>query len=749
MLETVKLDDLNWGDMVVAIRRRIAAASAGNWTLHAPVDPGITLLELFAFLLEQRVYWMDQVPDSLVRGALSMLGERARPTQAASTVMHFSGLEKATVLEARTQLTRLRSIPPLIFSTRRKVVLLPFPTAGKRLGLFINGIDRTADLEHGKVLQLFRANGAASEVKIELWLREPLPDSVAGQCFSLLFDLRDSPNVAPQWSPDARAPVSPPAKISWFYSGANGAQLPFADNEVNDGTGGLRRSGVVSLPIKTATGEGTGWQPEAPAPPEQLYKYSLWMQVEQTTFSSPPRLERLIPNVVIASHRRMTRQHQLERDFLPLPGNVIVTADLPQDEPVKDHPPIENTIKLVIKEADGKWHRWRPVADLSFHGPADRIFVTDRLLGKIRFGDGLTGRLPVLAKGGGAQIKVQYRVGGGTAGRVGANLEWESAALPATQSSRVLILNVAQTEGGEEPETMAAARERAATALRKQTRAVIREDYEELARTIPGIAIKRAHAAIGLHPKHPCVPIPGAVTVFIVPDVSRPDVLSEDSEEFDGTTVESAFVAAPVPDPGALAAVRAKLETARLAGSEVFVSAPRYRQVAITLDVESDAAEATALSEKIKRRLRAFLDPLIGGEGDGWPFGEPVRPSAILREAQNALGDQGRVFRLFIELPGEPKPSMRIEEVFAPLGGDCSVLRVAGPKQDEKCGVTTLGGREAAELRRRCDDKILKDDSVAEDATCADVLIGAHELVELRQVAVNFHRAVESQGGLR
>ena len=53
--------------------------------------------------------------------------------------------------------------------------------------------------------------------------------------------------------------------------------------------------------------------------------------------------------------------------------------------------------------------------------------------------------------------------------------------------------------------------------------------------------------------------MPGAVTLFVVPDAPRPDQLSEDSEEFDEKLVESAFVAAPVPDPGALAAVRARL----------------------------------------------------------------------------------------------------------------------------------------------------------------------------------------------
>jgi predicted phage baseplate assembly protein len=753
VLETVKLDDLNWGEMVTAIRRRIAAASAGAWTLHAPVDPGITLLELFAFLLEQRVYWMDQVPDSLVRGALSLLGERTAATRAAGTAISFPTVERTTLLKAHTPLTLLRSAPPLVFSTESEVVLLPFEESGRRLGVFIDGVDRTEDIEHGKVVRLFRADGGPAEVRIELWQREPLPAAAANRRLSLLFELRDPPGTLPQWSPEAPAPAPPPAKITWFYGRADGERVQFADDEVEDGTAGLRRSGLVLLPIKVATDPPTDWQPAPPAGDEPLYRYSLWMRVEKTTFSSPPRLERLLPNTVIASHRRTTREHLLHRDFLPLPGNTITTADLPEGEPFKDHPPIEDTVELSIREADGQWHAWSPAADLSFHGPADRVFIVDRQLGRIRFGDGLTGRLPVLASDGGEQLKVQYAVGGGAAGRLGANLEWEGAGVPASGGTSDLFVrgvNVTQTEGGEEPETTSAARERAATSLRRPTRAVIREDYEEIVRTIPGIAIKRAHAAVGLHPNHPCKLVPGAVTVFIVPDVSRPDVLSEESEEYGETIVESAFVAAPAPDPGALAVVGAKLNEVRLAGSEVFVSAPHYRPVALTLEVESDASDAAELSRRIKRRLSAFLDPLVGGDqGDGWPFGEPVRPSAILREAQNALGDRGSVVRLFVELPEKARPNLLIEELTDPVGRGCSLLRHVGPGQAEKCGATTLGAREEAELRARHGERIVESVAAGEESTCAEVPVGAHELVELRQITVNFRHAEQTLGGLR
>ena len=49
--------------------------------------------------------------------------------------------------------------------------------------------------------------------------------------------------------------------------------------------------------------------------------------------------------------------------------------------------------------------------------------------------------------------------------------------------------------------------------------------------------------------------------------------------------------------------------------------------------------------------MRRFLDPLTGGDQqDGWPFGAPVRPSALLRVAQQAAGHDGDVSRVAIAL---------------------------------------------------------------------------------------------------
>ena len=51
---------------------------------------------------------------------------------------------------------------------------------------------------------------------------------------------------------------------------------------------------------------------------------------------------------------------------------------------------------MRIRERDGLWYTWRPTADLAFCGREDRVFTIDRNAGVLNFGNGETGRIPVL-----------------------------------------------------------------------------------------------------------------------------------------------------------------------------------------------------------------------------------------------------------------------------------------------------------------------------------------------------------------
>ncbi|MEV4319033.1 putative baseplate assembly protein [Actinocrispum sp. NPDC049592] len=583
------LDDLTWADMMAAIRRRIPAESGGMWTLHAPSDPGVTLLELFAYLLEQRLYWLDQVPDALVVAILRLLGlDPPRPAQPATTVLQLTSdvglVPKGTVFSRDP--TRL-----ITFTVDEDVSV--FPLDGE-VTVWTDR-DRTADLRARHGVPLFATDGHPADVRFTL----PFTGVMSTDGWlSLLFEV--DTEVPAQWLPGAAHNIPPAAKLTWSFFRPDGENTgQFA--EVEDGTGGFRRSGIVRL---------------KPPPNWSTEDKGLRVSTEAATFSAPPRLLQVAVNVSTARNRE-TRSVSPEdlagqmSTWLKLPGQHLVLPDA-------EDRLLEATLKL-----DGK--PWTQVQDFTFGASADRIFRLDRAEGALVFGDGLTGRIPQRTK----DAEVEYVLGGGRAGNGGTTANWVCADLP------VAAANLVQAEGGADPETVAEARERAAGALGEVTRAVTAEDYETLAVTTPGVDVARAFAALGEHPGFPCSNVPGAVTVHIVP------------------SVPSDIVLAPEPDPGMLCEVTKRLDGARLLTAEVFVRPPKYRPVTLTVDLSGSPADRNRVSTVVADALRRYLDPLTGGEDQtGWPFGEALRPSALVRAAQKALGDLADVASVAISLDG-------------------------------------------------------------------------------------------------
>lgn len=629
-LPAPKLDDLTWADMMAAIRRRIPAESDGTWTLHAPVDPGVTLLELFAYLLEQRLYWLDQVPDALVVAILRLLGlEPPRPARPAATVLRLDARQEDTavpVVPAGTALTR-DPTGRIVFTLDHDVAAFPLAEGGE-ITVWTDR-DRTADLRARRGITLLASDGAPARARFTLPLTgaHPAPGPI-----SLLAEL-DAPAVCvPSWLPGAVDGVPPPAELTWSWF-RPGTDISGTFEKVDDGTAGLRRSGVVRLhPPADWTTQDTGLEVSTPA----------------ATYAAPPRLLQLAVNVSAAHHRthRTADGTDLQEQigaWLRLPGQHLVLPDAADRL-------LEATLSLAGQE-------WQPVPDFTFGAPADRIFVLDRAEGALVFGDGLTGRVPRPDP----DVRVAYVTGGGRDGNGGMTGNWLPAAdTPASEA--VSAANLVRAEGGADPETVTEARRRAAASLGEVTRAVTADDFVTLARTTPGVAVARAYPALGEHPGFPCATVPGAVTVHIVPAAPRDDVDRED------------FVAAPLPDPGMLHAVAARLEQARLLTSEVFVRGPRYRDVALRVDLSGDPADRTRVATAVTAALRRFLDPLVGGDDqDGWPFGQPLRPSALLRAAQRALGDLADIAAVGVGLDGTDAYES-CDEV--PLGaGELPVLR--------------------------------------------------------------------------
>ena len=82
------LDDRRWADLVEESRSLIPRF-APSWTDHNVHDPGITLMELFAWLAEMSIYRLSQVPERHLRKFLSLIGVIPRPPHPAQALLKF------------------------------------------------------------------------------------------------------------------------------------------------------------------------------------------------------------------------------------------------------------------------------------------------------------------------------------------------------------------------------------------------------------------------------------------------------------------------------------------------------------------------------------------------------------------------------------------------------------------------------------------------------------------------------------
>src|SRR5436190_20684284 len=87
-LPDIQLDDRRFQDLVSEARLRITR-SCPEWTEHNVSDPGITLIELFAWMTEMTIYRLNRVPDKLHVALLELLGIRLDGPSAAHADVRF------------------------------------------------------------------------------------------------------------------------------------------------------------------------------------------------------------------------------------------------------------------------------------------------------------------------------------------------------------------------------------------------------------------------------------------------------------------------------------------------------------------------------------------------------------------------------------------------------------------------------------------------------------------------------------
>ncbi|HOG48753.1 MAG TPA: putative baseplate assembly protein, partial [Anaerolineae bacterium] len=128
-LPTRNLDDRTFQDIVDEAKKRIAA-SCPAWTDHNVSDPGVTLVELFAWMTEMILYRLNQVPEKHYVKLMELLGLKLREPEPARVEVTFylsapqpQGLVIRQGTEAAT--VRAEGQPAIIFGTDQDLEVRP------------------------------------------------------------------------------------------------------------------------------------------------------------------------------------------------------------------------------------------------------------------------------------------------------------------------------------------------------------------------------------------------------------------------------------------------------------------------------------------------------------------------------------------------------------------------------------------------------------------------------------------------
>jgi hypothetical protein len=662
-LESPNLDDRTWQEIVDQARALIPTY-APQWTDHNPSDPGITLIELFAFLVEGLIYRLNRVPEKMMIEFFNLIGITRDPATPASTWLVFRlapdapPLELPPAYQAATQQTP--ETDAVVFECDEPHTLLPVNLAqalclyraredGKRRFRDITTLITDAPLS-GFIEDIGGAHMADAPIIIALG-----------------FDARSADEM------QLRLRLSRPfgtgkAQIVWQFSRGVEAPDQWAGLSIlEDGTEGLQKSGRVRFSAPPDwSGQSPGdWDygPEEGAPP--LDQPLFWIGIRISGQAAAPLqvgIAHILFNAVRAGNALTIAEAELLGTSSEQAFQYFDLRHRPLYKEIGSATPYGH-LRVQVREPRvggglGDWEDWRRVEEFP-EGPG-RCFRLDAVTGRIDFGnhhpatspDG-RGRIPPL----GSEIRAStYRyVAGDSRGNVPPDtVNVIRTALPGL----VAVSNPGPATGGSDEEPIEETKRRAPEELRNRNRAVTAEDYEYLAREATTDVRKvrclpeRLFRELEPRPAGAAIGDPwtfgglnrdkGNVNVLIVPDAP----LADDT---------------PLPSERLLREVADHLDARRVVGTVLHVTYPRYLPIDVTVRVtvfeqarqSGLVTDKESLEQELREKIRHFLHPLYGGpRGGGWEIGQAFLVSGLLEFIQPSP-DLGFISKITVA-PGQP-----------------------------------------------------------------------------------------------
>jgi predicted phage baseplate assembly protein len=636
------LDDRHFQDLVDEAKRRIPRYCP-TWTDHNVSDPGITLVELFAWMTEQYLFRLNQVPDKNYITFLNLIGMQLEPATPAKGDVTFTLAAAATperhiTIPAGTEVAteRTEAQEAIVFTTDRE--------SRVHAALLRWLLTDTSDAGYQDRSQVLRdaAQEDGRDASFEIWGNPPVPS----QHFYFGFDQDLSAHtIVLQVRCDKVGIGIDPDDPPWQWEAWRGSELLWEQLPVlRDTTAGLNQNGEIQLILPYQ------------CQPQRLPPYEAATVIRCAPIDAP-RLGQ-------APYARSPRIHHVSAYSIGI--TVPVTHALPIGPEVLGISSGEPGQKFQLQNRDilkpegaeeviqvaapgGGWENWQQVSDFGESRPRDKHYTLDPITGEVEFGPVIRQRDGTEPNFGAIPPRLstvrmrRYRVGGGVRGNVA---EGRVKILKSTLPYVTAVENRTPITGGAEAQSLDDAKLRAPARLRTRYRAVTADDFEYLAQEVEGIGRVRclqplADDASALKP--------GTVALLVIPDLPtlkdaeldrQIDLHEALARQDQRVTVETKLrKELELPD-GTAIRLREFLDQRRLLTTRVEIRAPEYVWVTVQARVKAEPkAEPERVRRAVKYELYRYLHPLFGGpERKGWIFGQPLTIDKVYALIQKIPG---------------------------------------------------------------------------------------------------------------
>lgn len=640
------IDSRNYQNLLDEAVARIPVHTP-EWTNFNKSDPGITLIEVFAFLTESLLYRANQIPERSRKKFLALLGVPLQPASSAKGLVAFSNEAAST-----ETITLTRDVEVLggstPFRTTRGLDVVPVEAQVYcKSRLSVEQEQSLAPL-YDQLYAAYRSNGlkelalyqttALGETPIDtantvdgaIWIALMVRRSAFGtraeeqeQARAAARKALAGRTISVGWVPipplDRRDLVpgtaaNPRPKATLIFQLPVGGTLPTGTDVVRNAqyrTLDARMQG--DLLVEPGVAEVT-----LPAI-DQLVLWDNLDPLEAGTRDFPPAIDDAEQDARIISWLKVTPGVQTSSvvqvnmrvlwagiNTVPITQRVSIrnellaagTGEPDQRAKLANSSILADSVRLTVDSV-----LWEQVDDLASADPEvptpdprkppgtpakastrSRVYTLDAEAGVISFGDGLRGARPPAD----ATVLVNYDYSLGAAGNVGARAINSAPALP----PGIKVENPVQTWGGAESESVIDGEKQVARYVQHRDRAVSVADFEVIVLRTPGVNVARVDVLPAFHPDIAGV-APGAVTLMVIPQ--------QDPQ----------FPAAPRPTNYFLDAVAGWLSPRRLVTTEVFLKGPSYKRIWISIGIDVVAGMTIAeVTDAVKVAIYDFLSPL-------------------------------------------------------------------------------------------------------------------------------------------